>query len=325
VQVLAEVVIARGIAPARAKLLPRCPMSRPRPVPSGGWLILVLALTLPASGVDADAIRLIVMADDLGAAEAVNSATFAAQRDGVVTTSNIIVPGPWFPQAVRLAKEHPTFDIGIHLALTSEWSDVKWRPLTGGRSFCDEDGYFASFVWPNPKAAPARSLRELKVDLAEAEAELRAQIELARRHVPRVCYLWPHMAFTSHSPEMLALVRKLAKEYDIPLFGDVMDALGIKRLKSLYDRYDSGEQKAAALVKAIEGLTPGTWVLVDHAANDTPEMRAIGHVGYEQVALDRNAIRIMWLDPTVRAAVSKRGVVLIPTATVVAEWKARRP
>lgn len=290
-----------------------------------GMLLIAVVLSVPLRAGDADAIRVIMMADDLGAAEAVNRATFAAFRDGVVTTSNVIVPGPWFPQAVRLAKEHPTFDIGIHIALTSEWTDVKWRPLTGGRSFCDEDGYFAAFVWPNPKAAPARSLRELKVDLAEAEAELRAQIELAKRHIPRVSYLWPHMAFTSHSPEMLALVRKLAKEYDIPLFGDVMEAQGIKRLKSLYTSKDSAEQKTAALVKAIDGLTPGTWILVDHAADDTQEMRAIGHVGYEHVAADRDGNRAMWMHPSVREAVTKRGVTLIPTTTVIAEWRARSP
>jgi hypothetical protein len=283
-----------------------------------------MALALPAAANGAKAIRLIIMADDLGAAEAVNSATFAAQRDGVVTTSNVIVPGPWFPQVVRLAKEHPGFDIGIHLALTSEWRDVKWRPLTGGRSFCDDDGYFAAFVWPNPKAAPARSLRELKVDLVEAETELRAQIDLARRHLPRVSYLWPHMAFTSHSPEMLALVRKLAKEYDIPLFGDVMEAQGIKRLKSLYDSKDSAEQKTAALVQAIDALTPGTWILVDHAADDTPEMRAIGHVGYEHVAADRSGNRAMWLAPEVRAAITRTGVTLIPTTVVVGEWRKGR-
>jgi chitin disaccharide deacetylase len=295
--------------------------------PRLGHVILLIAvwLSAPLHAGEADAIRLIIMADDLGAAEAVNRATFAAFREGVVTTSNVIVPGPWFPQAVRLAAEHPTLDLGVHIALTSEWSDVKWRPLTAGRSFCDPDGYFAPFVWPNPKAAPARSLRELKVDLAEAETELRAQIELAKRHIPRVSYLWPHMAFTSHSPEMLALVRKLAKEYDIPLFGDVMETLGIKRLKSLYDRYDSGEQKAAALVKAIEGLTPGTWILVDHAADDTQEMRAIGHIGYEKVAADRDANRAMWMHPSVREAVTKRGVALIPTTMVVAEWRARSP
>lgn len=293
-----------------------------------GHVVLFIALWLSAPLVragEADAIRLIIMADDLGAAEAVNRATFAAFRDGVVTTSNVIVPGPWFPQAVRLAAEHPTLDLGVHIALTSEWSDVKWRPLTAGRSFCDPDGYFAPFVWPNPKAGLGLSLRELKVDLAEAEAELRAQIALAKRHIPRVSYLWAHMAFTSHSPEMLALVRTLAKEYDVPLFNDVMDGLGIKRLKSLYDRYDSGEQKAAALVKAIAGLTPGTWVLVDHAADDTQEMRAIGHVGYERVAADRDANRAMWMHPSVREAVTKRGVVLIPTTTVIAEWRARSP
>jgi chitin disaccharide deacetylase len=270
---------------------------------------------------EAEAIRLIIMADDLGVAEAVNSATFAAHRDGVVTTSNLIVPGPWFPQAVRLAGENPTLELGIHLALTSEWSDVKWRPLSAGRSFCDPDGYFAPFVWPNPKVAPGRSLRELKVDLAEAEQELRAQVDLARRHVPRVCYLWPHMGFTGNSPEMLALVRKLAKEYDLPLFGDVMEAQGIKRLKVSYDRYDSGEKKATVLAQAIEAMTPGTWVMVDHAANDTPEMRAFGHVGYEKVAADRDANRAMWTHPAVREAVMRRGVTLIATAVVVTEWR----
>jgi len=285
---------------------------------SFAWL-LVLMLHLPcASAVD---VRLIIMADDLGIAEAVNSATFTAHRDGVVTTSNLIVPGPWFPQAVRLAAEHPTLELGVHLTLTSEWSDVKWRPLSTGRSFCDPDGYFAPFIWPNPTVAPGRSLKELAVDLGEAERELRTQIELARRHVPRVCYLWPHMGFTGHSPEMLALVRRLAKEYDLPLFGDVMEAQGIKRLKVAYDRYDSGEKKAAALVQAIDALTAGTWVMVDHAANDTPEMRAIGHRGYEKVAADRDANRAMWLHADVRAAIVRRSVALIPTMVVVTEWR----
>ncbi len=285
------------------------------------WLIVALALVLPSPAAEDGAIRLIIMADDLGVAEAVNHATFAAHRDGVVTTSNIIVPGPWFPQAVRLAAEDPSLDIGVHLALTSEWSDVKWRPLTGGRSFCDPDGYFAPFVWPNPKVAPGLSLRELKVDLAEVETELRAQIDLAKRRVPRVSYLWPHMGFTGHSPEMLALVRKLAKEYDIPLWNDVLDAQGIKRLKVGYDRYDSGDKKAAALTQAIEALTPGTWFMIDHAADDTQEMRAIGHPGYEKVAADRDANRAMWTTPAVRSALEHKSVALVSALVVVNEWR----
>lgn len=215
----------------------------------------------------------------------------------MVTTTNVLVPGPWFLQAVRIAAEQPKLEIVIHLALTSEWSEVKWRLLTGGRSFTDPDGYLVPFVWPNPLVASGRSLRELKIDMAEAESELREQIELACRHTPRVCYLWPHMGLPGHSPEMLAVVHKLAEEYRIPLFVDVVKALGIKALKAGYDRYTSCEQKAAALVKAIDALTPGTWLMVDHAAIDSPEMRAIGHKGYEQVAADRSANRAMWIGP----------------------------
>lgn len=284
--------------------------------------LLCLAALVPSSAGEAATIRLIIMADDLGAAQAVNQGTVEAHLGGVVTTTNVLVPGPWFLQAVRIAAEQPALEVGIHLALTSEWSDVKWRPLTGGRSFTDPDGYFAPFVWPNPLVAPGRSLRELKVDLAEVELELRAQIELARKHIPRVNYLWPHMGFTGHSPEMLALVSRLAQEYQIPLFGEVVKGLGIKSLKAGYDRYASGEQKAAALVKAIAALTPGIWVMVDHAAIDSPEMRAIGHQGYEQVAADRSANRAMWIDPSVRQAITEHGVKLIGTAEVIAEWRA---
>jgi hypothetical protein len=288
-------------------------------------IVALLALVLvPLRGGEADAIRLIIMADDLGAAQAVNQGTFQALREGVATTTNVIVPGPWFLQAARLAAENPAVEVGVHLALTSEWSDIKWRPLTGGRSFTDPDGYLAPFVWPNPLVAPGRSLRELQLDLAEVEAELRAQIALARRHIPRVCYLWAHMGFPGHSPEMLALVRRLAQETGIALFSDVSAQLGIKPLKAGYDRYASGAEKAAALAKAIAALTPGTWVMVDHAAIDSPEMRAIGHQGYERVAADRDANRLMWIDPSVRAALIQRGVKLIGTAEVVAEWRAQQ-
>jgi hypothetical protein len=37
-------------------------------------------------------------------------------------------------------------------------------------------------------------------------------------------------------------------------------------------------------VAELETLTPGTYLTVDHAALDTPEMRAIHHPGYENVA-----------------------------------------
>src|SRR5262249_5475614 len=74
-------------------------------------------------------IRVLVRADDMGVAQAVNEACIQSHKEGIVKSVEVIVPGPWFLDAVRLLKENPDLDVGVHLALTSEWERVKWRPL----------------------------------------------------------------------------------------------------------------------------------------------------------------------------------------------------
>ena len=56
-------------------------------------------------------IRLVVKGDDMGTARS-NVATIDAYRRGILTTTNVIVPGAWFPEAVRLINENPTLDVG---------------------------------------------------------------------------------------------------------------------------------------------------------------------------------------------------------------------
>src|SRR6185503_7112880 len=81
-------------------------------------------------GYPADARLLVIHADDLGMAHAVNRATFEALANGWVTSASILVPCPWFPEVVRFAQQHPEADLGIHLALNSEWTDYRWRPVS---------------------------------------------------------------------------------------------------------------------------------------------------------------------------------------------------
>src|SRR5687767_15664326 len=81
-------------------------------------------------GYPASARLLILHADDLGMAHSVNRATFEALERGWVTSASILVPCPWFPDVVRFARRHPDADLGIHLALNSEWTGYRWRPLS---------------------------------------------------------------------------------------------------------------------------------------------------------------------------------------------------
>ena len=57
-------------------------------------------------------------------------------------------------------------------------------------------------------------------------------------------------------------------------------------------------------------LGPGLWQHIDHAATDDPEMRAIGHPGYEWVAADRSANLAAWTSPKVREVITRRGIKL---------------
>src|SRR4051812_12505026 len=60
-------------------------------------------------------IRLVVRADDMGASESVNEACIESHKAGVVTSAEVIVPGPWFLDAVRRLEETPDLDVGVHL------------------------------------------------------------------------------------------------------------------------------------------------------------------------------------------------------------------
>lgn len=282
-------------------------------------LALVLVLTGPyavtphvgpnfSSAVPDAPIRLIVQGDDMGAAHAINAATIEAYRHGIVRATNVIVPGPWFPEAVRLLRENPDLDVGVHLDLTSEWTNVKWRPLTHAPSLVDAEGYLFPMVWPNENFPPGTSLKEATPDPGEIEKELRAQIELAKAQIPNVTYTWEHMGFGSLSPGIRAVVAKLTKEYGLITPGP---DVGVRMLGQVWAGTDSASVKADKLAAKLETLGPGTWLMVDHAAMDTPEMRAVWHPGYEYVAQDRSAVLAAWTSGKVMDAIKRRGIELV--------------
>jgi predicted glycoside hydrolase/deacetylase ChbG (UPF0249 family) len=252
-------------------------------------------------------IRLIVRGDDMGSSHASNEASVRCFRDGVMRDVELMAVGPWFPEAARLLRENPGLDVGLHLALTSEWDDVKWRPLTSAPSLVEPDGFFHPMIWPGPHYGKDRALKEQPWKLDEIERELRAQIALTKREVPQLSHLSDHMGFQALGPEVQALMKRLAVEHGLDVDPG---ALSVRPI-GWPGESRSPADKVASFARLLEGLAPGTWLFVDHPALDTPEMRAIGHVGYEDVAVDRQGVTDAWTSPVAKEIVARRGIELV--------------
>ncbi len=254
-------------------------------------------------------IRLLVRSDDMGAAQAVNEGCLQSVTGGIARSVEVIVPGPWFPDAVRLLKARPDIDVGIHLCLTSEWENAKWGPLTHAPSLADKDGYFYPMVRQRKDFPPATGLLDAPPSPAEIERELRAQIETAKRHLPRISHASAHMGAAAATPEIRAITEKLCTE-----FGIRFEAKGLKGVKGFGGAKKSGEQKEQDLVAILEKLEPGDWILVEHPAVDGAEMRALGHIGYTNVAEDRAGVLKALTSPAVQAVIARRKIRLISYA-----------
>lgn len=64
--------------------------------------------------------KLVVNADDFGFTRDVNRGIVEAHRKGILTAATIMSGGAAFDDAVRLARENPTLDIGVHLVLVGQ-------------------------------------------------------------------------------------------------------------------------------------------------------------------------------------------------------------
>src|SRR6476620_8154020 len=176
-------------------------------------VFLYVIITSMASA-QQSASRLIVRGDDMGYTHSGNLALIKCYAQGIESSIEVIVASPWFPEAVKLLNANPGVDVGIHLALTSEWENVKWRPLTDCKSITDSNGYFFPMAFAN-KNYPGQSISENKWKIEDIEKELRAQIETALKHIPQITHVSNHMGFFNINPEIKSLARRLAKEYKI--------------------------------------------------------------------------------------------------------------
>ena len=150
--------------------------------------------------------QLIVNADDYGRAPGVSRGILAAHRDGIVTSTTVMINQPGVEEQLDEALACPRLGVGLHLVFTA------WRPVLPPRAvpgLVDDDGFFLEQhdVWARAEDVP----------VAELRAELRAQLdrfqELAGRLPDHLdCHHFVHLY-----PPFFQVYADLAAHYHLPL------------------------------------------------------------------------------------------------------------
>lgn len=230
-------------------------------------------------GYPRDAKLIIVHADDLGMAHSVNLATIKAFESGLVNSGSIMVPCPWLAEIATYARANPQADLGLHLTLTSEWTQFRWGPVSSKdrvASLLDNTGYFRLTESEAAKYA----------DPKEVELEIRAQIERAKSLGIVPTHLDSHMGTLYQNKALFEVFLRVAREQKLP----------VRVAKTWFTRADflpealtpndvfidrvldinpsvAPQDWATFYSDALRKLEPGVTEIVIHLAYDDAEMR----------------------------------------------------
>jgi len=238
-------------------------------------------------GHGAEARLLIIHADDLGVAHSQDVASFAALDRGGASSASVMVPCPWLTEVADYARAHGQADLGLHLTLTSEWKTYRWGPVAPRcevASLLDPQGYLY--------ADADEASRHIKP--AEAEKEVRAQVEMALKMGIHPTHLDSHMGTLFTSPAMVAVLARVAHQYHLPFMmlkipGTPPEMYAaLEPTDVILDHIFIAAQPIQAdewpryYIKILKNLPPGVSELIVHVAYDDAEMQAItaGHADF---------------------------------------------
>jgi predicted glycoside hydrolase/deacetylase ChbG (UPF0249 family) len=265
-------------------------------------------------GYPANSRLLVIHADDFGMSHSVNRAIIEALENRWVTSASILVPCPWFPEVARWAQAHPNADLGIHLALNSEWTTLRWGPVSPqprNSSLLDPDGYLpltTEYVASHAK-------------ISDVETETHAQVDKAKAAGILLTHLDTHMGAIVTTPDLFKAYLGLGQAYKLPLLLDnraeASAAPGTVLLSQLL-QMNPGTPKSQwleAYKKMLAPLPPGSYQLIVHLAYNDDEMQGatadhpdwgaewrqndldlVRSVGFQKFLKDQGFLLIAWRD-----------------------------
>jgi len=291
---------------------------------------------------------LILHVDDAGMSYDSNEGALAALTKGVASSVSVMMPCPWVPHFVHFLKKNPSIDAGLHLTLTSEWSEYRWGPLAGKTQvpgLVDKEGS----LWPGVGDVV------LHASADEVEKEIKAQLERARAIGFEPTHLDSHMGTLFASAAFLKKYIQLGIDNKIPVMlpggadkliqeemhsskeqmiqmqqlGKLLWNAGLPVLDDLHNvSYDweipkaiSGDDKkiqafkTAKYIDAIKSLQPGVTMMIMHCTAPSSIFKEISGSGDV-----RKGDLLTMIDPVFKKALQDEGIII----TTWRELNARR-
>lgn len=275
--------------------------------------------------------QVVVTADDFGIAEEINRGIIHAHLRGIVTSASLLTNAPATLNAIQLAKECPTLEIGIHLSLVE---GISLRGRHGTTT--DELRYFNDSICLHRHWRPF-VLRYVtgRIKIAEIEEELRLQFESFLEHFDRI----PFANATQHLhllPGIQELVIKLCREYKVEAlrvpsskdghgrfpFDVALKILGKRMRKNLgankftapmcTDQFAgfhvSGCLTESDLMKIIDNLGEGTTEIMTHPGFNSRFLRTNLSWGYRHFRWEQELEALT--SPMVRGMIRAQGIAI---------------
>ena len=260
---------------------------------------------------------LIINSDDAGMCHAANTGTIEGMENGLISSSTIMTPCPWYNEIAEYAASNPKKDFGVHLTLTAEWKHYRWgtvSPRNEVPGLYDEQGY----MWRGVEDVYASS------NVEEALIEGRAQINKALASGIPITHLDSHMGTYQYSPDYMNIYIQLADEFNLPVrmpSQSTIEAMGFPNVRKLCDEkniiypdyfiFEEFENYRTDNVfefwmSYIKKLKPGVTEIYVHAASDTDEIHAITNS-----ATKRNRELEFFKSDAVKKLIEEEGIIVI--------------
>ena len=245
---------------------------------------------------------LIIHADDLGLAKSVNKATFDALEKGGVNSASIMANCKFINEIKKYSKEIPNVDLGVHLTVTNEWKNYRWKslmPANKSQTLVNNIGEFPvgikNFV--------------LRADPDELKKELQAQINKIKSLGIEPTHIDSHEGALFFNKDHFRVYLEIGEKNKLPVFVpkgvDAHFNKGFPKpenvvvIKDLYMARKGLKRSEweAFYLNTLNGLKPGLSQLIVHLGYNDNEMREISvdhpdygaswrHLDYKAVTSD---------------------------------------